>query len=138
YRRRRAGGLRRGGLAEMFRRKPLVSVDDAQRRARWRLPRGVYDFVVGGSEGGLTLDHNLAGCSAITFRPRYAVSHERRNLAPTVLGCNLSMPVILAPAGQLRPVYHDAERAAARVAAAHGIAVGLSTFASTPIEDVMP
>jgi isopentenyl diphosphate isomerase/L-lactate dehydrogenase-like FMN-dependent dehydrogenase len=122
----------------MFRRKPLVSVDDAQRRARRRLPRGVYDFVVGGSEAGLTLDHNLDGFCEITFRPRYAVAHERRNLATTVLGCDLSMPVVLAPAGQLRPVFHDAERAAARAAQVAGIAVGLSTFASTAIEDVMP
>jgi isopentenyl diphosphate isomerase/L-lactate dehydrogenase-like FMN-dependent dehydrogenase len=122
----------------MFRRKPLVSVDDAQRRARRRLPRGVYDFVVGGSEAGYTLDHNLDGLSELTFRPRYAVAHERRNLATTVLGCDLSMPVALAPAGQLRPVFHDAERAAARAAARAGIALGLSTFASTAVEDIMP
>jgi heme/flavin dehydrogenase (mycofactocin system) len=118
-------------------RQPLVSVAEAQARARRRLPRAVYDSLVAGSEKGLTVADNLTAFDQLGFRPRIAADlPPQRELATTVLGQALAMPVIVSPAGAqaLDPV---GEVAVARAAADAGIAIGLSSFASKPFEDVV-
>jgi isopentenyl diphosphate isomerase/L-lactate dehydrogenase-like FMN-dependent dehydrogenase len=52
-----------------------------------------------------------------------------------VLGKEIALPVIISPVG-VQAVHPDGEVAVARAAAAAGTAVGPSSFASTPIEDV--
>ena len=46
------------------------------------------------------------------------------------------MPVLISPTG-VQAVHPDGEVAVARAAAARGTAMGLSSFASRPVEDVM-
>jgi heme/flavin dehydrogenase (mycofactocin system) len=48
----------------------------------------------------------------------------------------MSMPVMISPTG-VQAVHPDGEVAVARAAAARGVAMGLSSFASKPIEDVV-
>jgi len=52
------------------------------------------------------------------------------------MGQELSMPVIISPTG-VQSVHPDGELAVARAAAARGTAMGLSSFASKPVEDVV-
>jgi L-lactate dehydrogenase (cytochrome)/glycolate oxidase len=51
------------------------------------------------------------------------------------MGIDVSMPVMLAPTG-VQAVHPDGEVAVARAALARGLAMGLSSFASVPMEDV--
>ena len=51
-----------------------------------------------------------------------------------VMGQDISMPVLISPTG-VQAVHPEGEVAVARAAAARGIAMGLSSFASQPIED---
>ena len=53
-----------------------------------------------------------------------------------VMGQSVSMPVLISPTG-VQAVHPDGEVAVARAAAARGVAIGLSSFASKPIEDVI-
>ena len=57
-------------------------------------------------------------------------------MATTVMGQPISMPVIISPTG-VQAVHPDGEVAVARAAAARGTAMGLSSFASKPIEEVV-
>ncbi|PRC61072.1 alpha-hydroxy-acid oxidizing enzyme, partial [Mycobacterium sp. ITM-2017-0098] len=59
---------------------------------------------------------------------------EKREMATTVMGQDISLPVIISPTG-VQAVDPDGEVAVAR-AAARGTAMGLSSFASKPMEDV--
>ena len=52
------------------------------------------------------------------------------------MGQSISMPVIISPTG-VQAVHPDGEVAVARAAAARGTAIGLSSFASKPIEEVV-
>jgi L-lactate dehydrogenase (cytochrome) len=52
------------------------------------------------------------------------------------MGQDISLPVIISPTG-VQAVHPDGEVAVARAAAARGTAMGLSSFASKPIEDVI-
>ena len=112
------------------------SVAEAQRRAKKRLPRGVYGALVAGSERGLTTEDNLAAFAEIGFSPHTAGLANERNMGVTVMGQSMSMPVMISPTG-VQAVHPDGEVAVARAAAARGVAMGLSSFASKPIEDVV-
>jgi len=111
------------------------TVAEAQRRAKKRLPASVYSALVAGSERGLTLDENLAAFGELGFAPHVAGLHAERDLATSVMGQQISMPVIISPTG-VQAVHPDGEVAVARAAAARGTVVGLSSFASKPVEEV--
>jgi pre-mycofactocin synthase len=112
------------------------SVAEAQRRARKRLPKAVYDALVAGSERGVTVDDNTAAFGELGFAPITAGQPAVRDLATTVMGQHLALPVLISPTG-VQAVHPDGELAVARAAAARGTAIGLSSFASKPVEDVV-
>src|SRR5882757_6054961 len=112
------------------------SVAEAQRRAKKRLPKSVYGALIAGSERGVTLDDNTAAFGELGLAPHVAGHAASRDLATTVLGQPVSMPVIISPTG-VQAVHPQGEVAVARAAAARGTAMGLSSFASKPVEDVV-
>jgi pre-mycofactocin synthase len=112
------------------------TVAEAQRRARKRLPSSVYGALIAGSEKGVTLDDNVAAFGELGFAPHVAGLPAKRELATTVMGQPVSLPVIMSPTG-VQAVHPGGEVAVARAAAARGTAVGLSSFASMPVEDVV-
>jgi heme/flavin dehydrogenase (mycofactocin system) len=112
------------------------SVAEAQRRAKRRLPRSVYGALIAGSEKGLTLRDNLAAFDELGFAPRTAQLPGQREMATTVMGQPISLPVIISPTG-VQAVHPEGEVAVARAAAARGTVMGLSSFASKPVEEVV-
>src|SRR6202167_2583342 len=112
------------------------TVLEAQRRAKKRLPKSVYAALVAGSEKGITVEDNIAAYGELGFAPHVAGSAPTRDLSTTVMGQNISLPVLISPTG-VQAVHPDGEVAVARAAAARGTTMGLSSFASKPIEDVV-
>jgi len=112
------------------------SVAIAQRRARKRLPASVYGALMAGAERGQTREDNVAAFAELGFAPHVAGNPAQRDLATTALGQPISMPVIISPTG-VQAVHPDGEVAVARAAAARGTAMGLSSFASKPVEEVV-
>ncbi|TQF68752.1 mycofactocin system-associated heme/flavin dehydrogenase [Rhodococcus spelaei] len=111
------------------------TVAEAQRRAEKRLPKPVYMALVAGSEKGLTTSDNIDAFAELGFAPHVAGLSDKRELSTTVMGQPLSFPVMISPTG-VQAVHPDGEVAVARAAAARGVAMGLSSFASKPIEEV--
>jgi pre-mycofactocin synthase len=112
------------------------TVAEAQRRAKKRLPPSVYSALIAGSEKGLTLSDNLAAFDELGFAPHTAGLAGKRELATTVMGQQIALPVLISPTG-VQAVHPDGEVAVARAAAARGTAMGLSSFASKPVEEVV-
>src|SRR3954447_21818609 len=112
------------------------SVAEAQRQAKKRLPPSVYSALIAGSEKGLTLQDNLNAFDELRFAPHVIGALEKRDLSTTVMGQDISLPVLISPTG-VQAVHPDGEVAVARAAAARGTAMGLSSFASKPIEEVI-
>ncbi|HEY4418169.1 MAG TPA: pre-mycofactocin synthase MftD [Pseudonocardia sp.] len=112
------------------------SVAEAQRRARKRLPKSVYMALVAGSEQGITLEDNVRAFGEIGFRPHIADLPQQREQATSVLGQEIAFPVVISPTG-VQAVSPEGEVAVARAAAAAGTAMGLSSFASKPVADVV-
>ncbi|GAB3392368.1 mycofactocin biosynthesis FMN-dependent deaminase MftD [Humibacter soli] len=111
------------------------TVLEAQRRAKKRLPPSVYAALVAGSERGKTPEDNMNAFGELQFAPHVAGHQTDRELGTTVLGIPISLPVLISPTG-VQAVHPDGEVAVARAAANRGTIMGLSSFASKPVEEV--
>ena len=112
------------------------TVAQAQLRAKKRLPPAVYSALVAGAEAGQSTDDNIAAFREVELVPRLLGPAPSGDLSTTVMGLHASMPVLISPTG-VQAVHPDGEVAIARAAAARGIPMGLSSFASKPIEEVV-
>lgn len=113
------------------------SVAEAERRARKRLPRSVFMALRAGVERGATLEDNVAAFGELGLIPRVAPGPlAERSLATTVMGQEVALPVLISPTG-VQAVHPEGELPVARAAAAAGTVVGLSSFASKPLEQVV-
>jgi len=117
--------------------RPFESIAEAQRRARKRLPKSVYYGLFAGIEQGITLDDNVNAFAELGFLPHVAADLPvARDHATTVVGQPISLPVIISSTG-VQAVSPGGEVAVARATASAGTAMGLSAFASKPMEDVV-
>ena len=114
----------------------VVNIADLRLAARKRLPRAVFDYIDGGADAEWTARENVRVYEDVLFRPRSAVATRECDLRTTVLGQNISLPVILAPVGSSRLFYPHAEEAAARAAGEAGTIFTLSTLAGSAVGDV--
>lgn len=114
----------------------IGTYDDARRLARRRVPRAVFDYVDGGAESELTMRANRAAFEAVGFVPRMGVTTGPSDLATTVLGSPVSLPVLLGPVGYTRLVHSEGDVAGARAAGAAGTIFTLSSMAGHTIEEV--
>jgi L-lactate dehydrogenase (cytochrome) len=114
----------------------VVNVGDLRRLAQQRLPRVLFDYLDGGAEGEVTLRENVRSFEEVTFRPRQALYIPERDTRTSLLGCNLSMPMLLAPCGFSHMFYPHAEPTAARAAGKAGIGYVLTTMSGHRLEDV--
>ena len=112
------------------------TVAEAERRAKRILPRSVFMAIRAGTERGLTLRDNVAAFSELGFAPHVAGLVAERELATTVMGQEIALPVLISPTG-VQAVHPEGEVAVARAAAARGTAMGLSGLGSKPIEEVV-
>lgn len=112
------------------------TVAEAQRRAKRRLPKSVYGALIAGSEAGLSASANTTAFGELGFSPHVCGLSSDRELSTTVMGQHLAFPVMISPTG-VQAVHPDGEVAVARAAASRGVPIGLSSFASRAIEDVI-
>ena len=123
-------------LANPWKQNPwFESVAVAQERARRRLPAPVYGALLAGSERGQTVDDNQSAFAEIGLSPHVAGHHAQRTMSRTLMGQEISLPVVISPTG-VQAVHPDGEVAVARAAAARGTIMGLSNFASKSVEEV--
>ncbi|MCV7315367.1 mycofactocin biosynthesis FMN-dependent deaminase MftD [Mycolicibacillus parakoreensis] len=120
----------------MARAQWFETVAIAQQRAKKRLPKSAYSSLISASEKGITVSDNVESFSELGFAPHVVGASAKRDLATTVMGQDISFPVVISPTG-VQAVDPEGEVAVARAAAARGTAMGLSSFASKPMEDVI-
>jgi heme/flavin dehydrogenase (mycofactocin system) len=96
----------------------------------------VYGALLAGAEQGVTYEDNLRAFREVGLVPRVATGGGPRELATSVLGQELALPVVISPTG-VQAVRPEGEIAVARAAAALGTAMGVGSFASKPIEDIV-
>lgn len=100
------------------------------------MKRAFYDYYAGGAEDELTLAANRGAFAEVFLRPRVLVDVSRTETRTTVLGTEVSMPVLIAPTAFHRLAHPEGERATARGAGAAGTLMVVSTIATFPLEEI--
>jgi len=116
--------------------KVITCIPDLREMAQRRVPRAIFEFAREGAHEQLTLRANREDLQSIRFRQRVGIDVSKRSLSTTVLGEELSMPVVLAPVGLVGLYYRNGEMVAARAAQDFGVQFSLSTMSICSIEDV--
>ena len=115
-----------------------LNLHEYERAARARLPKMAFDYMAGGAEDEVTLRDNRAAFDRWRLLPRVLRGLTQANLATTVLGQPIALPVVVAPSGFHRLAHQDGELATARAARAVGSIYTRSTGATITMEEVAP
>jgi isopentenyl diphosphate isomerase/L-lactate dehydrogenase-like FMN-dependent dehydrogenase len=107
-----------------------INVADLERLASEKLDAGTLGYFNGGAGDECTLRDNVAAWRRWQLRPRVLVDVSEVSTATSLLGAEVSAPILVAPVAFQRLVDPDGEVAMARAAAATGTVMCLSTLAS--------
>jgi glycolate oxidase len=112
-----------------------ITTTELLKLAHARTAGPTWDYVTGGSESETAKRRNRAAIDAWAFVPRVLLNVSRIDLATTILGTRLRMPVMLAPVGSLQVVGDGG--AASSIQAAHqfGSLPVISSSSQPSIED---
>jgi L-lactate dehydrogenase (cytochrome) len=111
-------------------------IDDLKQRYRRSVPRMFYDYCESGSYTEGTFNENVIAFARYRLRQRVARNIDGRNLATTMIGEQVSMPVALAPVGSTGMQRADGEIHACRAAQRFGVPFTLSTMSVCSLEEV--
>lgn len=114
----------------------IKSVAEAERMARRRLPKSMFESIETGAGQELTLRWNLEAFGEVQFRPQAAIQFPRYDLSTTVLGHEIAVPVMIAPTGSIRMFRAEGEPAVAKAAGEAGTIHIVSCFTGYAIEEI--
>ncbi len=117
----------------------IFTVADARRLARRRVPAAVFDYIDGGAASESTMRANIESIESVQFRPRVGVTVgvPAPELATSVLGFQVSMPILLSPIGFTRMMDPLGDVAGARAAGRAGTIFTLSSMSGHAMDEVM-
>lgn len=115
----------------------IHDAEDARRLARRRLPWMVFDYIDGaaGQERGAA--RNRAALDALELCPRVLRDVSTRSMAVRLFGAGAGRPFGIAPMGMCNLSAPGADLMLARLAAREQVPLGVSTVASTPLEQII-
>jgi L-lactate dehydrogenase (cytochrome) len=114
----------------------VLNYHDARRLAKWTLPRGVFDYVDGGTEDETTKRRNTAAFRELSFRPRMGIWVDEPQMSTTLFGQEISFPVLTAPCGGMKLVHPDGDVGVARAAASAGTIHIASSVSGFSLEEI--
>ena len=101
-----------------------------------RVPPPTADYYFGAADDEITMGDNERAFQAVRLNPRMGVIFGDVDMKVTVLGEEISMPVIAAPVGSLRNLWPRGEAVAAAAVSKAGTICTLSTLTGTRLEEV--
>jgi len=117
-------------------RATALNIDDLASAARQRLPRGIWEFLDGGTEDQHATVENVQALLRLRLRPAVLRDVARRSLATTFLGQPVQLPFGFAPTGASGLAWFKGEVAIARAAWQAGIPFSLATGSMTSVEQI--
>ena len=133
---RAAPGAARRRFTDEGRAARCRTIEDLRRMAKRTVPKPVFDYVDGAAWDEVTYRRNRAGFEALALRPRALVDVSSIELATTVLGRRIDLPIIAPPTGLTGLTHPDGEAAIARAAHSVGTIYTQSALSSLSIEEV--
>ncbi|KAK5110906.1 hypothetical protein LTR62_005444 [Meristemomyces frigidus] len=113
-----------------------LSIDDLEKLAYTRMDKMTRDYYNEGADSGSTLLENIKAYEKYRIRPRVLRDVSVIDTSINVFGHKNAVPIGVAPTAMQRLAHSDGELATARACKNKDIAMGLSSFATTSLEDV--
>lgn len=113
-----------------------INLYEYEARARQALPHNYWEFIEAGAMDEFTTARNRSAFEALTLRPRLARDITERKIATTVLGADISFPVMISPAEGHTIAHPEGERATARGAGMSHTLMMCSTTSSYSMEEI--
>jgi hypothetical protein len=112
------------------------TIDDLRAVMARRVPPPTADYYFGAADREITMGDNERALREARFKPRMGLNFDTVTMHTTVLGQEISLPVIAAPVGSLRNLWPRGEAVAAAAVGKAGSICTLSTLTGTRLEEV--
>jgi len=116
--------------------KDCHNFDDYRKLAKKKLPSTIFHYIDGGADDEVTLKRNTESFNSCDLVPNVLSDVSSVDLSTTVLGQKIDFPLFLSATAMHRLYHHHGERATAKAAEKMGTMFGISTMATTSIEDI--
>ncbi|KAG9591374.1 S-2-hydroxy-acid oxidase-like protein, partial [Aureobasidium melanogenum] len=113
-----------------------LTISELQKHAAVMMDKQTRDYYNEGADSGSTLQENLDAYTKYRIRPRVLRDVSKIDTSVNIFGHKNSIPLGVAPTAMQRLAHTDGELATARACKKMGVAMGLSSFATTTLEDV--
>ena len=113
-----------------------INIYEYEPLARERLSKSEYDFIAGGATDEITLQRTRQMLDAIVLRPKMMEDVSVIDTSTTVLGHEITFPVMPAPSGAHARAHPDAELATVQAAGDAGTVMLLSSGSTYTMEEV--
>ncbi|MGH3246990.1 MAG: alpha-hydroxy acid oxidase [Trebonia sp.] len=121
-----------------MRHREFDNYEQVRDQARRVMPPVLFEDMLNGTGRSVTARANETAFDQIELVPRAAVGWPGRSLATTVLGADVSLPVLVSPVGALRMVHPEGAPGAVAAAGKAGTIAGVSMTAGHGPDDVAP
>lgn len=108
---------------------------DFRRMAQRRLPGPIFNYIDGAADDEVTYRRNTAAFESCDLVPNVLCGVTDVDLAVTVMGQRLAMPVYCSPTALQRLFHHQGERAVAAAAGKFGTMFGVSSLGTISLEE---
>ncbi|OQV01262.1 Cytochrome b5-like Heme/Steroid binding domain-containing protein [Cladophialophora immunda] len=115
----------------------FINLYDFEDAAKKTLSEKSWTFISGASNDNITRDANHDLFRKLWFRPRILRNVSTVSTKGTMMGCQVSLPIWIAPAGVGKTAGPEGELALSKGAAASGIIQTISTTASFPLLEIL-
>jgi len=112
------------------------NIDDLRRKAKKRLPRGIFEYVDRGAEDEIALRHNTQIYRTLKIKNRVLMDVSNRTTKTEIFGQKFTMPFGISPTASAGLVCEGGEVGLARAAARMGVPCTAATSALTPMEEI--
>lgn len=113
-----------------------LNLNEYEELAGALLEKPAYDYYRSGANDEITLTENLEAYKRIQLYPKILVNVEKRDLTTTVLGQEISMPIMIAPTAFHKLACPSGEIATAQAAEKNRTLMVLSSLSNTSPEEV--
>ena len=116
--------------------KDCHNVGDFRKLAKKKLPSPIFHYIDGGSDDEVTLKRNTESFNSCDLIPNVLSDVSNIDLSTSVFGKKIDFPLFMSPTSMHRLYHHGGERATAKAAEKMGTMFGISTMATTSIEEI--
>lgn len=114
----------------------VIDIKDLERETSELIPKGGFGYIQGGAGDEWTMHRNTEAFHDRLIVPRVLADLENPELKTSILGTEISLPVMMAPVAAQGLAHVSGETGTARGVAASDSIMCISTYSSQPVEQI--